>query len=208
MLKSKTKAKWQVRAYYLDACNCDWGCPCQFNAKPTHGNCEGVSGIQVIKGNYGSVKIDKLNMVMIASWPGAIHEGRGKASFYIDDRATDDQFEALSKIITGEAGGGPFEVYRSTIDKMQEPRRARITFQAKGLDSRVKVGDVAEAWLEPIRNPVTGEVHRAIIELPGGFEAARMDMTSTKAVTANDGLLDFEYSGTYGSFQQVIWKGP
>ena len=203
----KPKAKWQMRVYYLDACNCDWGCPCQFNAKPTYGNCEGVSGIHIIKGNYGSVRFENLNMVFIGSWPGAIHEGSGKASFYIDDRADDYQFGALSKIITGEAGGGPFEVYKSTIDNMQEPRRARITFQAKGLRSRVKVGDIAEAWLEPIRNPVTGKVHRAIIELPEGFEATRMEMSSTKTIVVNDGFLDFKYSGTYGSFQEVNWKG-
>ena len=204
----KPKTKWQLSAYYLDACNCDWGCPCQFNAKPTHGNCEGVSGIHIIKGNYGGIKLEKLNMVLVGSWPGAVHEGRGKASFYIDGRANDNQFDALAKIITGEAGGGPFEVYRSTFDNMQEPRRARITFQTKGLNSRVKVDDIAEAWLEPIRNPVTGKIHRAIIELPGGFEAARMDMSSTKTVVANDGFLDFKYSGTYGSFQKVSWKGP
>lgn len=204
----KPKTKWQMSVYYLDACNCDWGCPCQFNAKPTYGNCEGVSGIHIIKGNYGNVKFERLNMAFIGSWPGAIHRGSGKASFYIDERATDNQFDPLAKIITGEAGGGPFEVYRSTIDKMQEPRRARISFQAKGLKSRVKVGNIAEAWLEPIRNPVTGEIHRAIVELPGGFEATRMDMSSTKTVVANDGFLDFKYSGTYGSFQKVSWKGP
>lgn len=147
-------------------------------------------------------------MVLVGSWPGAVHEGRGKASFYIDGRANDNQFDALAKIITGEAGGGPFEVYRSTFDNMQEPRRARITFQTKGLNSRVKVDDIADAWLEPIRNPVTGKIHRAIIELPGGFEAARMDMSSTKTVVTNDGFLDFKYSGTYGSFQKVSWKGP
>jgi hypothetical protein len=39
---TKAKTKWQTEVYYLDSCNCDWGCPCQFNAKPTHGNCEGV----------------------------------------------------------------------------------------------------------------------------------------------------------------------
>ncbi len=203
----KPKAKWQMRVYYLDACNCDWGCPCQFNAKPTYGNCEGVSGIHIIKGSYGSVRFEKLNMAFIGSWPGAIHEGRGRASIYIDDRASDEQFGALEKIITGEAGGGPFEVYKSTIDNMQEPRRARITFQAKGLSSRVKVGDIAEAWLEPIRNPVTGKIHRAIIELPEGFEATRMEMSSTKTVAASDGFLDFKHSGTYGSFQEVTWKG-
>lgn len=64
------------------------------------------------------------------------------------------------------------------------------------------------SWLKPIRNPVTGKVHRAIVELPRGFEISRMDMSSTKAVVANDGFLDFKYSGTYGGFQEVTWKGP
>lgn len=202
------KTKWQVRAYYLDSCNCDWGCPCQFNARPTHGNCEGVIGVHIIKGNYGGVKLAGLNMAWIGSWPGPVHEGHGKVSHYIDERTSDEQFEALSKIITGDAGGGPFAVYGSMADTVQEPRRAKITFQAKGLNSRVRVGDVAEAWLEPIRNPVTGKIHRAIIELPEGFEATRMEMSSTKAIVANDGFLDFRYSGTYGSFQEVTWKGP
>lgn len=204
----KPKVKWQMSVYYLDACNCDWGCPCQFNAKPTHGNCEGVSGIHVIRGNYGKVKLDGLDAVWIGSWPGAVHEGRGRASVYIDERADGEQFDAFAKILTGEAGGGPFALYRTTLDEMQEPRRARITFQAKGLNSRVKAEGIAEAWLEPIRNPVTNEPHRAILMLPGGFETTKMDMSSTKTIVANDGLLNFQYSGTYGSFQKAKWKGP
>ena len=44
-------------------------------------------------------------MALIASWPGPIHEGHGTASFYIDNRANENQFEALSNIITGRAGG-------------------------------------------------------------------------------------------------------
>jgi hypothetical protein len=46
-------------------------------------------------------------MALIASWPGPIHEGHGKASYYIDNRTNEEQFEALSNIITGKAGGGP-----------------------------------------------------------------------------------------------------
>lgn len=162
----------------------------------------------MITGNYGKVKLDRLNMAYIGSWPGPIHEGHGKASFYIDDRANDDQFDAMSKIITGDAGGGPFAVYRSVMGSFQEPRRAKITFESRGLNSRIKIGDFAESWLEPIRNPVTGEVHRAIIELPSGFEASRMDQSSTKTIVANDGYLNFQYAGTYGSFQKTKWKGP
>jgi hypothetical protein len=40
--------------------------------------------------------------------------------------------------------------------------------------------DIVDAWLEPIRNPVTGKIHRAVIELPEGVEAIRMDQASTK----------------------------
>jgi hypothetical protein len=147
-------------------------------------------------------------MAYIGWWPGPIHEGHGKASFYVDDRASEEQFNAMSKIITGEAGGGPFEVYRSVMDSIQEPRRARITFESKGLNSRIKIGVIAEAQLEPIRNPVTGEIHRAIIELPSGFEASRMDQASSKVLVSSDGYLNFEHTGTYGSFQKTKWKGP
>ncbi|HJY09846.1 MAG TPA: hypothetical protein VJ250_02775, partial [Nitrososphaeraceae archaeon] len=67
---------------------------------------------------------------------------------------------------------------------------------------------VAEAWLEPIKNPVTGKVHRAIIEIPEAFESSRMEQASTKMLVANDNNLKFRYEGTYGSFSENIWKGP
>jgi hypothetical protein len=222
-----------MHAYFLDACNCDRGCPCQFNANPTHGNCEGVAGYHIVSGSYGSssdgddVRLDGLNMALIASWPGPIHEGYGKASYYIDNKADEKQFEALSNIITGKAGGGPFVVYGSTIEEFQEPKRASVRFQTKDIRSRVAVfagvvrghkekrsgeqstkDTIAEAWLEPIRNPVTGKVHRAIIEIPEGFESSRMDQASIKKLVANDGYLNFQYQGTYGSFSENVWKGP
>jgi hypothetical protein len=109
--------------------------------------------------------------------------------------------------------------------KLYEPKRASIKFQAKDLRSRVSVFDirgdrksqgqkgqsqniVAEARLEPIKNPVTGKVHRAIIEIPEAFESSRMEQASTKMLVANDNNLNFRYEGTYGSFSENTWKGP
>ena len=220
----KSRPIWKVHAYFLDACNCDWGCPCQFNAKPTHGNCEGVAGYHIVTGDYGTtIKLDGLNMALIASWPGPIHEGRGTSSFYIDNRANENQFEALSNIITGRAGGEPFEIYASTIERSQEPRRASIKFQGKDLKSHVSVFDIkrdrkrqeeqpqniiAEAQLEPIKNPITGNVHRAIIEIPEAFESSRREQASIKILVANDNNLSFSYEGTYGSFSENTLKGP
>jgi hypothetical protein len=217
--QAKTKPNWKIHAYYLDACNCDWGCPCQFNANPTHGNCEGLSGIHIIDGNFGDVdnndiKLDGLNMAFIGSWPGPIHEGHGKASYYIDHRTNDSQFDVLSKIITGKAGrGGPFALYASIIEEYDEPRKARIRFEVKGIRSHMIIGNnntddyIVDAWLGPIRNPVTGKIHRAIIELPEGVEATRMDQASTKKLLVNDSHLHFRYGGTYGSFSENVWNG-
>ena len=105
-------------------------------------------------------------------------------------------------------------------------QRASVKFQTKDIRSRVAVfaaeirsrgkrtrerstkDTIAEAWLEPIRNPVTGKVHRAIIEIPEGFESSRMDQASIKKLVANDGYLNFRYEGTYGSFSESVWKGP
>jgi hypothetical protein len=131
----------------------------------------------------------------------------------------------LSNIITGRAGGGPFAVYASIIEEIQEPKKASVKFQTENIRSRVTVSGtsedkkqrirgeqpknvIAEAWLEPIRNPVTGKAHRAIIEIPEGFESTRMDQASMKTLVANDGYLSFRYEGTYGSFSENTWKGP
>jgi hypothetical protein len=42
-------------------------------------------------------------MALIASWPSPLHEGLGKASYYIDNRVDEKQCEALSNIIVGRA---------------------------------------------------------------------------------------------------------
>ncbi|MGI0024025.1 MAG: DUF1326 domain-containing protein, partial [Nitrososphaera sp.] len=31
--------KWYLKADYVETCNCDFGCPCNFNGFPTYGYC-------------------------------------------------------------------------------------------------------------------------------------------------------------------------
>jgi hypothetical protein len=166
-----------------------------------------LSAIHITEGKYGNVKLDGLNFVFVASWPGAIHEGHGKASVYIDDKATKEQFNELSKVVTGKAKGSAFDVYGKTLDYFREPERAKMTFHSNGIKSRIKVEGVGEAQLEPITNPVTGKVHEVVILQPKGFEAERLDMASSKLLVAHDGMLSFRYEGTYGGVQKVSWKG-
>lgn len=148
-----------------------------------------------------------VEFIFVTSWPGAIHKGHGKASVYIEDRASFEQFDALSKIVTGQAKGSAFDVYGRTLDLFRQPKRAEMSFYANGIKSRVKAEGIGEVQLEPIKNPVTRQTHQVAIFQPKGFEASRSDTGSSKLLVAKDGLLDFRYEGTYGGVQKISWKG-
>ena len=43
----QAKTKWRIAGEEVGACNCNWGCPCQFNAPPTLGRCEGYGACEI-----------------------------------------------------------------------------------------------------------------------------------------------------------------
>jgi hypothetical protein len=170
-----TDVKWTIKAREFVNCNCSYGCPCQFDGLPTHGDCQAVAAMEIETGHHGDTKLDGLRFVGIFRWPGAIHEGRGEAAVVIDERATPAQREALLRILTGqdtEPGATIFQVFSTTFEKLHEPIFAPIEFSVD-VDrriSRVVVPGVTEGRGEPIKNPVTGAEHRARIDIPDGFE--------------------------------------
>ena len=79
--------KWTMKGRVLIACNCDWGCPCNVNALPSKGNCEGGWTWEIEDGAVGDIKVNGLYLSLYADWPKAIHEGNGVATALIDERA-------------------------------------------------------------------------------------------------------------------------
>ena len=85
-MAQSTANKWTLKGTVLIACNCDYGCPCNFNALPTHGHCEGGWAWHVQEGRYGSTDLSGLTFSIAADWPRAIHDGNGEAAVLIDER--------------------------------------------------------------------------------------------------------------------------
>src|SRR5215204_1996876 len=52
--------KWAFDADYLQGCNCDYGCPCEFSAPPTAGFCDGIGAWKISRGKFGDVPLDGL----------------------------------------------------------------------------------------------------------------------------------------------------
>ncbi len=182
---------WRIRGLEINTCNCAWGCPCQFNALPTHGDCRAALAMKIESGHFGEVRLDGVIWAQLIAWPGPIHEGGGEALPIIDDRASRAQVDALFRILKGEEtepGATIFNVFAATIDQVHKPIFTPIEFEHDlgARRGRFAIPGLVEAVVEPIRNPVTGAPHRVRVVLPEGFEYHEAEFASsrTRAPTA------------------------
>lgn len=197
---------WQVEGRELVNCNCSYGCPCQFNALPTHGNCGAFIGYQIDNGHFGDVRLDGLRAALILSWPGPIHEGNGTMQVIVDERADVRQRDALRKIISGEDTtdmATMWWVYSKMSPNKLETLYKPIDFEMDTAKrtGRLSIPGLAEMTGEPIHNPVTGAEHRVRIELPHGFEYRIAEIGS--ASSSVRGQLLMELKNTYGQFAEL-----
>jgi hypothetical protein len=134
-----------------------------------------VLAIGIEQGYHGKTRLDGLNIAAVVAWPGPIHEGKGRIVPIVDERATDEQRQALLRIMSGEdtePGATVFQVFSTTYEKVYDPVFAKIELSVdiERRRAQVKVPGLMEGRGEPIVNPVTGKEHRVCITLPEGFE--------------------------------------
>ena len=197
---------WRIRGDVVLACNCDYGCPCNFNGLPTTGKCEGNWNWHVTDGSYGDVPLAGLNFGVAVNWPGAIHEGNGEALVVLDERADERQRQALATLLSGRAGG-PWKIISTTIARVHGPEYVPFEIVASGFTSRVRAGDVVMLDMEPVRNKVTGAEVRPRAILPEGFVFKEADLgaSSTFRIT---GPVSFDHSGRYAAAAPFDYQGP
>ena len=198
--------EWRIKGREFSNCNCNYGCPCQFNALPTHGNCEAVAGYQIDEGHFGDVRLDGLRAAAVYSWPKAVHEGNGTALLIVDEKADEAQRDALLRIMRGEETEPMttmWSVYAHMTTTALEPLFKLIDFEVdvNARTARLSVPGVIEGSGEPIRNPVTGNIHRARIDLPNGFEYEVAEMGS--GTTKTTGGIELDLEASYGQFAEL-----
>ena len=188
---------FRVAGDVLIACNCDWGCPCNFNARPSKGFCEGGWIWTIEHGEIDGINVDGLGLAVFSKWPGAIHEGGGRATCYIDGNADDAQAAALTRVVRGEFGG-PWAIFIKTYD-LAAPVFAPFDIHLARHGSRATIGDVVELEFQTIRNPVTNaEVHPEIV-LPEGLVVKRGGVAASTVFRVKDAL-GYDHSGQYAAF--------
>jgi hypothetical protein len=200
------EVSWNMKGIEYANCNCAYGCPCQFNALPTNGDCRYALFVQINEGQYGETNLDGLQFAVVGFFPGAVHEGNGTQQLIIDEGANDAQREALRRIVYNEDSDDlrtHYAIYNAMSSTVLDPVYAPIEFEvdmeARTARGRVPGRVVSDAG--PIRNPVTGDEHRAQIVLPHGFEYTVAEMGSGTSTMTGD--VEQEFSDSYAQFNEL-----
>ena len=204
--KEEAKIKWAIEADFLQGCSCNYGCPCEFEAPPTLGFCEGNGAWKITKGNYGKVSLNGLGFAFSAHWPKAIHQGNGTVALFFDEKANKEQREALLQIASGQAGGVPFEIIATTFTKVLDPQYLPFDFKLNGRNSSVKIGDKLTVELEPIRNPVNGEEESLTIEHGTGFIFKKAECVSAKVCESTLPGVKYSWPGKSGFVSKIKYS--
>jgi hypothetical protein len=208
---------WRLTGDWFDVCRCRVPCGCTFAQPPDDGVCEGILAWHIREGNYGDVRLDGLNVVMLGSFEGNIWAGEATnsaAGFFLDERADDPQREALQTIFGGQAGGWPATFATLAETDVRGLEFARIDFEiADDLASwRVEVPGKARGSAEALSGPTSpSEGARVQVHNAPGAEVGP-GQVATYATASEDEVdaFGFKWSwpGRSSKHFSFDWSGP
>jgi hypothetical protein len=201
-------AEWYIEGLWMKNCNCDPGCPCDFNQRPTQDFCEGMVAMHITKGHFDDVDLSGVTWAGTVHWPGAMHEGNGEMQPIIDSSATEEQINALAGALSGEHGDTFFEVVAFVCPTIHDPVIAPIDF-AVDLEQRtghLRVDGVLECEIDTLRGIDPPEPYRVLVRIPEGMEYTgpneEAETAQAKYIRSN-GAIKFETKDSHSTLAFV-----
>ena len=147
-------ADWNLKGNYFESCNCDLVCPCIFLQPPTEGFCEAQVGWHIEEGHLDGVDLSgrKVGVWLHAPCEGDtknLTDGGWKLALYVDDEATDEQFDAITQLWSGNHGGH-LAVIASLVGEVMSAEKAPITIEFTEKSRKLVIGDVGHQELEAV----------------------------------------------------------
>jgi hypothetical protein len=213
---SASVPEWKASGDFFDVCSCNIPCPCTFAQTPTYGDCEAVLAYHIKNGYYGETSLDGLNVLALSYFKGNIWAGETKVSIasYVDERANQQQREALQMIFTGKAGGFMAE-FAKLIGDVRGMNFAPIKFEVADDLSywNAEIPGKVIAKAEALGGPMTPAGKRVQTLNPPGSEVgpgtvATWGMATTDEVNAPEIRFEWKRKGRSSKHIPFDWSGP
>jgi len=145
--------KWKVAGEYVESCNCDYLCPCIFTnpqAGATFDQCTSLQVYRIERGSFGDVKLDGLAFAMIIRSGKVMADGKWIFAGIVDAAGNEAQRNALTQIVSGEAGGPPGRIRDLLTGDFRGVEARPITFTTDGLKRTTAIPGVLEFAIEGV----------------------------------------------------------
>jgi hypothetical protein len=209
-----TVPEWQLVGDWFDICSCDIPCPCEFAQAPTNNACQGMLAWHIRNGHFGAIQLNDLSLLALAAFEGNIWAGETKAvmGLFIDEKADEQQREALQSIFSGQAGGWPAS-FAAIIGEVRGVEFVPITFEVAGDLAfwRAEIPGKVMGRAEALTGPTTPPGQRVQTINPPGSEVGPGQVAtwgqSTEVRTEGFG---FRWTGESRSSKHIPfdWSGP
>jgi hypothetical protein len=149
-------AAWKISGDYMETCNCEFVCPCITSSladTPTEGDCKAAVALRIDKGSKDGVVLDGLSFIVMLHSPGPMGAGNMTVGLIVDERASQEQVDAITAIATG-AAGGPMAALAPLVGRIAGVEKRPIVFETDGLNRVVRAGELVDQACEGLASPV------------------------------------------------------
>ena len=188
---------WNLRGNYVETCSCELMCPCNlsFDHGATYDFCRATLAFEIREGDIEGTDIGELNIVAIIDTPKVMTDGNWKLGVFIDDRASDEQADQLTKVFTGQLGG-PMAGLAPLVGQVLGVERAPIEVLHDGLRHSVRIGNDVDFEVQDIV-PFGVETGQPV-RFDGMFHPAGSDLTMAEATRSSINGFGIQYEGKTG----------
>ncbi len=196
---------WNLKGSYSETCSCELMCPCNlsFDHGATYDFCRVTLVFNIREGEIEGTDVGGMKVVAIADTPKVMTEGNWRLGMFVDERATDEQFDKLVQVFGGQLGG-PMGALAPFVGEILGVERAAIDVSDDGLHHSVRVGDVIAFEIEDIVpfGVETGEP----IRFDGMFHPVGSNLTMAEAKSSRINAFGIQFEGKSGlSTSEFTW---
>ncbi|MAG97826.1 MAG: DUF1326 domain-containing protein [Alphaproteobacteria bacterium] len=144
---------WKISGEYMESCNCDYLCPCIYTnpqGPVTFDQCTALLIFRVDEGTYENARLDGLKFALVIQSGKVMADGDWIFAGVIDEAANADQRQALTTIVSGEAGGIPGLIRDNLVSDFRGVEYRSIEFVMDGLKRRVSIPGVLSFEIEGV----------------------------------------------------------
>ena len=182
---------YQLEGKLLEVCTCKILCPCWVGEDPDgDGTCLSVNSWHIDKGTIDGVDVADLTIAGVNRIPGNVLKGNWKVIYFVDDRASPTQHEAVVRVWTGKAGG-PVKDLVGLYGEILAVEKAPIRFDMVEGRGTLQIGKRIEARMAPFTG-ATGKVTKLVDTAFSTIPGAPAFVSKAEYYRANEPRLGFD----------------